>query len=50
MGDPIRFMECGGQKCNDPYITSNTPSCLRPDLTSCSSNNQSFCIRNYERG
>lgn len=35
MCDPIRFVECN-QKCNDPYITSNTPSCLIPELTDCS--------------
>ncbi len=36
MCEPIRFAECG-QKCNEPYMTSNTPSCLIPELTSCSS-------------
>ena len=46
----MRFVDCG-QKCNEPYITSNTPSCLIPELTSCSSNSQSsYSGRNYGGG
>lgn len=47
MCEPIRFANCDNN-CNDPFITSNTPS-LAPQLTDCSSSASSSYSRSCYR-